>query len=451
MSAAQSDYYEIMGLSSTATPTEIKKRYRELARRYHPDVNPSPDASQKIKIINEAYHVLGDADRRVVYDAERMLRQSAAAPKKPHSTPQPAAPPRPAQASQTPHRGGAPRTAGPARPYAAGSRAAYNGFGRTSPESATPPRGSGPRPAAAGSAARGSAETASAAENLVAEARLAFINHKPREAEILCRQALALDRRNAVAHEILGDIYMKRGSHDLAVAHYSYSIQFNSRNLSVQAKLDRLLNVPPASSPTRPIPTRGASLWQQFLRNARPETTMAGLTILLSLAFSGVLWFFADHAVPVRGAVFLWLPFLSEIPPSLFVALLVNGTIAGVLLAFYGRMRPISGELLTRQLTPNSNRMPVSLGVLLAMFSLGWFYLSLVVYIVIGIRQDRISPSVVRAYGTCVLLVMLFACLYQGKGDSSGVLQLLAFGGNFLFPGMLVGWAIGDAVRFRGR
>ncbi len=67
------DYYAIMDLKPAATQAEIKQRYRELARRYHPDVNSSPDAAQKIKIVNEAHRVLGDPDRRSQYDAERIL------------------------------------------------------------------------------------------------------------------------------------------------------------------------------------------------------------------------------------------------------------------------------------------------------------------------------------------------------------------------------------------
>jgi molecular chaperone DnaJ len=66
--AAKRDYYEILGVSRTATQEEIRRAYRRLARQYHPDVNKSPDAEEKFKEINEAYEVLSDPDKRAAYD-----------------------------------------------------------------------------------------------------------------------------------------------------------------------------------------------------------------------------------------------------------------------------------------------------------------------------------------------------------------------------------------------
>lgn len=66
--ANKRDYYEVLGVSRDATTADIKKAFRTLAKKYHPDVNKSPDAEEKFKEINEAYEVLGDEKKRATYD-----------------------------------------------------------------------------------------------------------------------------------------------------------------------------------------------------------------------------------------------------------------------------------------------------------------------------------------------------------------------------------------------
>lgn len=67
--ADKRDYYEVLGASRTATADELKKSYRNLARKFHPDVNPNDSgAEEKFKEINEAYETLSDTDRRASYD-----------------------------------------------------------------------------------------------------------------------------------------------------------------------------------------------------------------------------------------------------------------------------------------------------------------------------------------------------------------------------------------------
>ncbi len=68
MAAEQRDLYEVLGISKTAEPNEIKQAYRNLARKYHPDINKAPEAVERFKEIQAAYDVLGDEQKRQQYD-----------------------------------------------------------------------------------------------------------------------------------------------------------------------------------------------------------------------------------------------------------------------------------------------------------------------------------------------------------------------------------------------
>ncbi|HBL41181.1 MAG TPA: molecular chaperone DnaJ, partial [Ruminococcaceae bacterium] len=69
MAENKRDYYEVLGVSKTASEDEIKKAYRQKAKQYHPDLHPGDKtAEEKFKEANEAYEVLSDADKKARYD-----------------------------------------------------------------------------------------------------------------------------------------------------------------------------------------------------------------------------------------------------------------------------------------------------------------------------------------------------------------------------------------------
>ena len=67
--AAKRDLYEVLGISKTADEKTIKKAYRKLAKKYHPDMNPGDKtAEQKFKEATDAYNILSDPEKRKLYD-----------------------------------------------------------------------------------------------------------------------------------------------------------------------------------------------------------------------------------------------------------------------------------------------------------------------------------------------------------------------------------------------
>src|SRR5437867_2644881 len=76
---AKEDFYKILGVKRDAKPEEIRKAYRRLARKYHPDVNPgNKSAEERFKKISEAYDVLSDPKKRPVYDRLGFYSDAAA-------------------------------------------------------------------------------------------------------------------------------------------------------------------------------------------------------------------------------------------------------------------------------------------------------------------------------------------------------------------------------------
>jgi tetratricopeptide (TPR) repeat protein len=286
--------------------------------------------------------------------------------------------------------------------------------------------------------------------SLLSEAQLAFVNRRYSEAEMLCRRVLEMDRRNAVVYELLGDIYARKGQNESATTAYSYAIQFNPRNYSIHSKLDRMIGRHEVHE-TGPKVTRPVAVPRPAwggLTDAHRDLSLMMFSLLLLLGFAGLL--VAFHMNPGE-AMTRELPWLTQLSPNLLVTALLDGLFAGVLLAFYGGMRPVSEELVRHEGKKSGRSGPISLVMLLGLFSVVFFYMSAAVYIGVGLIYSNFSRSLLRAYLATGALVALFSYVASDANARFGYIPVAIFVGNVLFPAVLVGWSIGDSIRLRGR
>lgn len=150
--ALQRNFYEIMGLNETATQQEIKVKYRELARKFHPDLVPDKVLGQKVfSQINQSYRMLSDPDRRAEYDRTLSAERGE---------------PLPTPAARTPSNG------------------------QSAP--------SGPTPL--------TPKQSSDIANALNTAEMAVMHGQSSDAETQCRAVLQIDAGNVKALDILGDV-----------------------------------------------------------------------------------------------------------------------------------------------------------------------------------------------------------------------------------------------------
>ncbi|MEN6371232.1 MAG: DnaJ domain-containing protein [Armatimonadota bacterium] len=176
---AEQSYYEILGLPKNASIADIKKRYRQLARKYHPDVAKDKESAAETFVrITEAYKTLADPEKRWMYDSTL------------------------AEPVPVRHPSSAVRPASPARP---------------------------------------AVNTRIAVDKLIKDAEMAFIKKRLIEAKSLCREALKLDRSCARAHAILGDVYRAQKHYESAINEYNYAVQLQPGDMDSQKKLEKLI------------------------------------------------------------------------------------------------------------------------------------------------------------------------------------------------------------------
>ena len=349
------NYYEILGVSRTATTEQIKRRYRLLVRKYHPDVAQDKAAAQAAFLqITEAYQTLTNSDRRTIYDASLDLEMFRVERRRPTST-------------------AGPRSTGPtARP-------------RPTPRAA-------PR------------DQVIEAQRLVEQAQVAYRRQEFRWAAEACIEAKNLDPRNARAHVILGDIYAAQSRTDDAAAMYTIASQLDPRNTEILSKLNRLAK---RRRPGQPAvtPERRAAL-KMGLNLMGWSMSAFMFAMLLMSPGQPIPWLQQNLAV-----VGTW-------STMLIAVLMVTGGLTGFLMSVNDSVQPLDDELVFQAIpAPGSRPASYPIGLILVLFNLFSFYVAVAVYAIVARMQDRVSKSVVKSFVATFALVLIASVVYVRGGS----------------------------------
>ena len=217
----QRNYYEVLGLPQQATTVEIKQKYRELARKFHPDLVEDKALGQRIFTqVNQAYRALSDPERRAQYDATL---------------------------------------------NAPSARVSVGANGRPQANIIT---GTGSVGAQNGSSTRSYAEI----DRMVRDADMAMISGQAATAQRLCEDVLKSEPENAQALAILGDALVQLMKHDEAMKAYRKSLKIQPSSI-VEAKLSRLQVIAQATAEV----TNGMKANGNGRPGSKPEPAKNGL------------------------------------------------------------------------------------------------------------------------------------------------------------------------------
>ncbi|MDW8320474.1 MAG: J domain-containing protein [Armatimonadota bacterium] len=381
------DYYEVLGVPANATDEQIRRRFRELARKYHPDVNRSPDAEHRFKEITEAYRVLSSPSLRADYDLMRRSAQQA--------------------------------------------RSGTGGATTTPPPRSRPSTHQSDhqqRPSGSWSAHTSARTAEIEAQQLLQRAMLAYARGNLREAASLANRVLRLQRHNAQAYEILGDVYRQERRVEEAIAMFTCALQCNPRSASAQSKLDALLRQRYFAGVQPSHTSSAGALWARYGQ-------VLGWAVVMMLVLAP--WYLGLEA----DGVFQGIGFVNRWSVALVLLMLTAGMLSGALMALGGAVEPITQVAWwpLRQGMPHARLAVAGLLGVLALFA---FYAAAFLYLLIASTQSAFHRTLNRVVGVVAGLTLGFLLAY-----APGREQVVLFAPNILWFGVLCGWAFGDAVR----
>jgi curved DNA-binding protein CbpA len=265
-------HYEVLGVPRDATISQIRKRYKQLVRQYHPDVAADKEKAHKLFLqIKEAYEVLSDPVRRREYDATLVADVAYSA---------------------------------------AGDRRDTTGR-------------------AADGFYRSSRTTSSSVEKHLKNARWSFIQRRFNEAANHCKNALEIDPHNAVAFAMLGDIFRAQGKINQAIKYYSYAIQFNPADRETERKLDRLIERKMRPQQSETATSRAESVPTLNINLMTVNFVWWGIAIFLLL----LIW--VNPGEPIPWLKF-YIPPIQHWSWNLIVLMALSSAIVGMLLSLNG-------------------------------------------------------------------------------------------------------------------
>lgn len=364
-------HYEVLGVPEEATQDEIKKRYREMARKYHPDVARDKEmATQIFSLITEAYKTLSDDDARKTYDAELSLKKRRA---------------------QERSRVMPGTTANGAAPNAAPARSAR--------ESAN-----------------------SEADRLITQAQAAFVRNKLSEARNLAEQARRYNPRSAPAFEVLGDISRVQGRVDEALSHYTIVLQLDPRNGAVRQRMERMARAsapfpapPPPRTRVNNDPLRGVPEHKRPL--ARLLAGLIGYALVCVMLLIGA---FTHDSWKSAG-----FPLVSEWSVPLVALLVLCGFTLGATMAATSTIRRLEDDFLLR-----TRGAGAPLGGLMMLIGALCFWIAGLVHLAVAMVQESYANSLLKVYGSIALVTVLAMIAFDGGWQTlvfGGNVILLAY------------------------
>jgi curved DNA-binding protein CbpA len=398
----EQDHYKILGLEPDATPEQIKARFRELARKYHPDAaRTGPDSSRMFAKITVAYRTLSDPGRRKEYDLERKLAQKKAK-------------------------------------EADRESALWPDAGVRASRLKTGPRKAPGRGAERSDAARRARPSFRGTGALLSDAEIALARGRYNETKEMCQRILRYDRSNLRAHVLMGDAYRAQGNADDAIAEYTIALQLDPRNKMLQRRLEK-------AARARRTPARhSVSGIDRLAKGGHLSRGERARGIGSLVAFVGAV-FVPLFALGNEGrVVFPGIALVSTWSDRLILAMVADGFGLALVLSLLGAIGRIDDELLLDQsyaLAKRQRGVP-PVGLIYVLFGGLFFYLSLFCYLAVGVAQDSLSRSLGMIYGATMVLLLIFALAY-----TQGTPQVALLGGNVIFLAMIGGWFIGDIFR----